>query len=61
LPDVDYEHIGDYIDLGYEYISSKNISNNMEPCKSEKNRQIIDDILVNSTKEYFKNIIANFD
>lgn len=44
IPIVKYEDLGDYSDLGYEYIKYDNITSNMRQKKSFKNSEIIKNI-----------------
>jgi hypothetical protein len=56
-PIVDYAHIGDFFDLGYEYVYFKNMTDYMPPCKSLKNEQIIKAISDDKQKSDFRNFI----
>lgn len=58
-PIVDFEKIGDFFELGYEYINQQNASNNMLPHKSEKNIKIIKTMLNNNIEQQFLSLILN--
>jgi hypothetical protein len=60
-PIVDYVRIGDFLDLGYEYVCFKNVTDYMPPCKSIKNVQIIKTISDNEQKSDFRNFILAFN
>jgi hypothetical protein len=60
-PIVDYEHIGDFFDLGYEYIYFKNVAEHMAPCKSIKNKRIIKEMFDDNQKRDFRNFILKLN
>lgn len=56
-PIVDYAHIGDFLEWGYDHVYFKNVTDYMPPCKSKKNEQIIKTIFDNKQKSDFRNFI----
>jgi len=59
IPIVDYEKIGDFYDLGYQYIDSDAISDNIPICRSEKNANIIKSFFLISREEDFRKMVLN--
>ena len=56
-PIVDYKEIGDFFDLGCEYVYFKDVSDNLTPVKSEKNTAIIEEIIKKDQKELFASLV----
>lgn len=50
IPIVLEEKIGDFIELGYEFINLEDVSCNLQNIKSDKNRKIIIDVINKNTK-----------
>jgi len=57
IPIVDYEKIGDFFDLGYEYVSYNAVANDMQPIKSKKNSEIITAMLANKQQKQFHSLV----
>jgi len=57
MPIVDYEKIGDFFDLGYEFVKYDAISNTMQPIKSKKNSEIITSMFANKQEKQFHSLV----
>jgi len=57
IPIVDYEKIGDFYELNYEYIHYTKINDQLFSNKSIKNIQIIKNIINTNNKENFKLLV----
>lgn len=59
IPIVKSENIGDFKKLGYEYITYKDLNNNLPNVKSQKNSSIIIDMYKNNDKSKILNMIED--
>ena len=57
VPIVKYEDIGDYLNLGYEYLKINNLNKKLEKNKSQKNKKIVEKIKNETKKIDFQKFI----
>ncbi len=57
IPIVKYEDIGDYLNLGYEYLKIDNLNKKLEKNKSQKNKKIVEKIKNKTKKINFQKFI----
>lgn len=59
VPIVRLKEIGDFFDMGYEYVEELNFSKNLKPVKSLKNKQIAQKICSDNKTIEMNNFLSN--